>query len=91
MKAQECYTEAVRPAGGEKWPASTLDWLRRKLRKDEEVLDSGKNKMVELIKVAFYPEKLTVTQTHVNVTKILTDQSGPQEENENTTESPDLH
>ena len=87
MKAQECYTEAVRPAGGEKWSASTLDWLRRKLRKDDEVLDSGKNKMVELIKVAFYPEQVTVTQTHVNVTKILTDQSGPQEENENTTET----
>ena len=43
--------------------------------------------MVELIKVAFYPEQVTVTQTHVNVTKILTDQSGPQEENENTTET----
>ena len=84
LKSQECYTESVKldveiPGGGEEWPASTLDWLNKKLRIDDEVLvrslDSGKEKMVELIKVArslespFEPEKVS----HVNVTKLLTD------------------
>ena len=84
LKAQECYTEAVKldveiPGGGEEWPASTLDWLNKKLRIDDEVLvrtlDSGKEKTVELIKVSrslespFEPEKVS----HFNVTKVLTD------------------
>ena len=85
LKVQECYTEAVRldvetPGGGEEWPASTLDWLSRKLRRDDEVLvralDSGREKTVDLIKVIrnldnpFEPEKVT----HFNITKLLTDQ-----------------
>ena len=85
LKLQECYTEVVRldvetPGGGEEWPASTLDWLNKKLRRDDEVLvralDSGKEKTVELIKVTrslenpFEPEKVG----HASVTKLLTDQ-----------------
>ena len=60
---------------GRGWKAARL--YSGLAQKADEVLDSGKNKMVELMKVAFYPEQVTLTQTHVNVTKILTDQSGP--------------
>ena len=41
--------------GDENWPASSLDWLGRKLRRDDKVLvrslESGKEKSMEPIKV----------------------------------------